>query len=80
MWRAASASERQRPFERHALGVAPPRAVRARLGMRLGGHSAIQPEETRLVEAALEYHTEAVIGRGLVRTELLDERVAPAAA
>jgi hypothetical protein len=41
----AAASERQRPFERHALGVALPRAVRARLGMRIGGHSAIQPEE-----------------------------------
>jgi hypothetical protein len=30
-----------------------------------------------LVEAALEYHTEAVIGRGLVRAENPDERVAP---
>jgi hypothetical protein len=45
--------------------------------MRLGGHSAIQPEEARLIEAALEYHTEAVVGRGLVRAQLLDERVAP---
>jgi hypothetical protein len=45
--------------------------------MRLGGHSAIQPEEARLVEAALEYRTEAVIGRGLLHAELLDECVAP---
>jgi hypothetical protein len=49
-----------RPMERHALGVAPPRAVRARLVMRLGGHSAIHPEKARLVAAAHEYTTKAV--------------------
>jgi hypothetical protein len=59
----------------HALGVAPPRAARARLVMRLG--ALHRREEARLVAAAVEYHTEAVIGRGLVRAELLEERVAP---
>jgi hypothetical protein len=36
--------------------------------VRLGGLSAIPPEEARLVEAAPEHHTEEVIGRGRVRT------------
>jgi hypothetical protein len=61
----------------HALGVAPPRAVRARLGVLLGGLSAIQPEEARLVAEVVERHAQEAIGRGLVRTEHLDERVAP---
>jgi hypothetical protein len=60
---------------RHALGVAPPRAVRARLAMRLG--ALRHPETARLVEAALEYRAKAVIGRGLARAQLLDGRVAP---
>jgi hypothetical protein len=70
-------SKRLCPMARHALGVAPPRAVRARLVMRLGGHSAIHREEARLVAAAHEYRTKAVLDRGLVRAQLLDERVAP---
>jgi hypothetical protein len=49
--------------------------VRARLGMRLG--ALHQPEKARLVAAAVEYHTEAAIGRGLGRAQRLDERVAP---
>jgi hypothetical protein len=71
------------PIARHALGVAPPRAVRARLVMHLG--ALHHPEKARLVAAAVEYHTKAVIGNGLVavignglvRAQLLDERVAP---
>jgi hypothetical protein len=43
--------------------------------MRLG--ALHYPETARLVEAALEYRTKAVIDRGLVRAQLLDERVAP---
>jgi hypothetical protein len=43
--------------------------------MRLG--AIHQPETAHLVAAAVEYHTKAVIGRGLVRAQLLDERVAP---
>ena len=50
------ASERPRPVALHALGVAPPRAERTRLGVRL--LAAIPPEEARLVEAAPEHHTE----------------------
>jgi hypothetical protein len=36
-----------------ALGVAPPRAVRARLGVLLGGLIAIQLEKALLVAAAV---------------------------
>jgi hypothetical protein len=43
--------------------------------MRLG--ALHHPEKARLVAAAVEYHTKAVIGNGLVRAQLLDERVAP---
>jgi hypothetical protein len=43
--------------------------------MRLG--AIHQPVTARLVEAALEYLAEAVLDHGLVRAELLDERVAP---
>ena len=70
-------SDCQCPMARHALGVAPPRAVRARLVMRLGGHSAHHREEARLVAAARAYRVGAVLGRGRVRAQLLDERVAP---
>ena len=52
--------------------------MRARLGVRLGGLlAAIQPEEARLVAEAVEQHAEEVIGRGPVRAERLDDRVAP---
>jgi hypothetical protein len=51
--------------------------VRARLGVLLGGLSAIQPEEARLVAEAVEDHAEEVIGRGPVRAERLDDCVAP---
>jgi hypothetical protein len=49
--------------------------VRAHLVMRLG--ALHHPVTARLIEAALEYSTEAVIDHGLVRAQLLDERVAP---
>jgi hypothetical protein len=69
-------SRRLCPMARHALGVAPPRAARARLGMRLG--ALHRREEARLVAAAHEYRTKAVRARrGLVRAQLLDDRVAP---
>jgi hypothetical protein len=52
--------------------------VRARLGVRLGGLlAAIQPEEARLVAEAVEQHAEDAIGRGPVRAERVDDRVAP---
>jgi hypothetical protein len=65
------------PLAFHALGVAPPRAVRARLLVLLGGLSAIQLEKARLVAAAVEYSAQEVIGRGPVRAEGIDDRVAP---
>ena len=71
------AAERSQPVAPHALGVAPPRAVRARLGVLLGGLSAIQLEKARLVAAAVEYRAEEAIGRGPVRAQRLDDRVAP---
>jgi hypothetical protein len=43
--------------------------------MRLG--ALHHPDKARLVTAAVEYHTKAVIGRGLERAKRLDERVAP---
>ena len=58
MTQKAGASEGPRPVALHALGVAPPRAVCARLGVLLGGLSAIQLEKARLVAAAVEYHAE----------------------
>jgi hypothetical protein len=73
----AASLVRPLPLALHALGVAPPRAVRARLGVLLGGLSAIQLEKALLVAAAVEYHAEEVIGRGPVRAERLDDRVAP---
>jgi hypothetical protein len=51
--------------------------VSARLGVLLGGLSAIQLEKALLVAAAVEYHAEEAIGRGPVREEGLDDRVAP---
>jgi hypothetical protein len=63
------------PMARHALSVAPPHAVRARLVMRLG--ALHRREEARLVAAARAYRIGAVLDRGLVRAQLLDERVAP---
>jgi hypothetical protein len=60
-----------------ARRCAPPRAVRARLGVLLGGLSAIQLEKARLVAAAVEYRAEEAIGRGPVRAQRLDDRVAP---
>jgi hypothetical protein len=72
------AAARSLPVAPHVLGIAPPRAVRARLGVRLGGLlAAIPPEEARLVAEAVEQHAEEVIGRGPVRAKRLDDRVAP---
>ena len=51
--------------------------MRARHGVLLCGLAAIPPEKVLLAAAAVEYHTEEVIGRGPVRAERLDDRVAP---
>jgi hypothetical protein len=61
---------------RHALGVAPPRAKGAGLVMRLG-KLGMATHEARLGAEARAYGLGAIQGRGLVRAQLLDERVAP---
>jgi hypothetical protein len=58
--RAMAGPKRLCPIARHALGVAPPRAVRARLVMRLS--TLHRREEARLVAAARDYRTKAVRG------------------
>ena len=51
--------------------------MRARLGVLLGGLAAIPPEKVMLATAAVEDRTEEAIGRGPLRAERLDDRVAP---
>ncbi len=78
MSRRPAAGSKNLPMARHALGVAPPRARRASLMMRLGrlGMATLR-EEARLGADARAYSLSARQGRGLVLEQLFDERVAP---
>jgi hypothetical protein len=68
-------SVRPLPLAHHALGVAPPRAVRAHSVVRLG--AIHQTVAARLFDAALKNLAEAVLDHAPVRAQLLDEHVAP---